>query len=125
MLTLQYSLCNAHFAILTLQCSLCNTQAFDNKLKIGKKGSAWASRGEGVGAWILATFSRPVEVVKLKVAVSNFSAQVYFVNFSQILQRHSPVEANKQVSLETSSGWSQTAGLPAKVTKSLCNYIYI
>ena len=42
-------------------------QAFDNKLKIGKKGSAWASRGEGVGAWILATFSRPVKIVKLKV----------------------------------------------------------
>ena len=58
--------------MLTLQYSLCNTQAFDNKLKIGKKGSAWASRGEGVGAWILATFSRPVEVVKLKVGVSKF-----------------------------------------------------
>jgi len=72
-------------------------KAFDNKLKIGKKGSAWASRGEGVGAWILATFSRPVKIVKLK-----------------ILQRHNPVEANKQVSLDTSSGWSQTAGLPAK-----------
>ena len=27
------------------------------------------------------------------------------------------MEANKQVSLETSSGWSQTAGLPAKVKK--------
>jgi len=72
-------------------------KAFDNKLKMGKRGSAWASRGEGVGAWILATFSRPVKIVKLK-----------------ILQRHNPVEANKQVSLETSSGWSQTAGLPAK-----------
>jgi len=72
-------------------------KAFDNKLKIGKKGSAWASRGEGVGAWILATFSRPVKIVKLK-----------------ILQRHNPVEANKKVSLDTSSGWSQTAGLPAK-----------
>ena len=46
-----------------------DVQAFDNKLKIGKKGSAWASRGEGVGAWILATFSRPVKIVKLKVGL--------------------------------------------------------
>ena len=48
-----------------------NHQAFDSKLKIGKKGSAWASRGEGVGAWILATFSRPVKIVKLKVGLIN------------------------------------------------------
>jgi len=73
-------------------------KAFDNKLKIGKEGSAWASRGEGGGAWILATFSRPVKIVKLK-----------------ILQRHNPVESNKQISLDTSSGWSQTANLPSKV----------
>ena len=45
-------------------------QAFDNQLKIGKKGSAWASKGEGVGAWILATFSTPVKIVKLKVGFS-------------------------------------------------------
>ena len=39
------------------------------------------------------------------------------MNPGQILQRHNPLEANKQVSLDTSSGWSQTAGLPAKVKK--------
>ena len=48
-----------------------NVQAFDNQLKIGKKGSAWASKGEGVGAWILATFSTPVKIVKLKVGFSS------------------------------------------------------
>ena len=41
------------------------------------------------------------------------------MNPGQILQRHNPLEANKQVSLDTSSGWSQTAGLPAKVKKFL------
>ena len=43
------------------------------------------------------------------------------MNPGQILQRHNPVEANKQVSLDTSSGWSQTAGLPAKVNKGCKN----
>ena len=46
------------------------------------------------------------------------------MNPGQILQRHNPVEANKQVSLDTSSGWSQTAGLPAKVNKG-CLQEYI
>ena len=39
-----------------------NGQAFDNM-----EGSTWASNAEGVGAWILANFSRPVKIVKLKV----------------------------------------------------------
>jgi len=67
-------------------------KAFDND-----KGSAWASKGEGVGAWIQATFPRPVKIVKLK-----------------ILQRRVPSEANKQISLTTSFGWSHTAMLPEK-----------
>ena len=92
-------------------------QAFDNKLKIGKEGSAWASRGEGGGAWILATFSRPVKIVKLKVGLLNPQRSKVSVRMipGQILQRHNPVESNKQISLDTSSGWSQTANLPSKV----------
>jgi len=67
-------------------------KAFDND-----EGSDWASRGEGVGAWIQATFPRPVKIAKLK-----------------ILQRRNPSEANKQISLTTSSGWSHTAMLLEK-----------
>ena len=43
----------------------------------------------------------------------------------QILQRHNPVEANKKVSLDTSSGWSQTAGLPAKVKRVFLKRIFV
>ena len=43
-------------------------KAFDNVLKIGKAGSAWASRGEGRGAWIMATFDREVRLTKIKVS---------------------------------------------------------
>ena len=49
--------------------------------------------------------------------VQSSEVQSKSINLGQILQRHNPVEANKQVSLDTSSGWSQTAGLPAKVKK--------
>ena len=50
-----------------------------------------------MGAWVLATFSRKVEITKIKV-----------------LQRHNPGEANRSVRLETSEGWSKGASLPAK-----------
>jgi len=73
-------------------------KAFDGLLAIGKPGvSAWASKGEGRGAWIQATFSRQVIVKQLKV-----------------LQRHSPTEANKVVEMEMDNGVKQTATLIAK-----------
>jgi len=73
-------------------------KAFDGILAIGKPGvSAWASKGEGRGAWIQATFKRQVIVKQLKV-----------------LQRHSPAEANKVVEMEMDNGVKQTATLIAK-----------
>ena len=52
-----------------------------------------------------------------------FSSEVKSKNMNppQILQRLSPLEANKEVSLDTSSGWSHTAMLPEKV-KPLSHY---
>ena len=41
-----------------------NGQAFDNWQLAP---SLWASKGQGVGAWIRANFARPVKIVKLKV----------------------------------------------------------
>ena len=94
-----------------------NGQAFDNR---ELEPSFWASNGQGVGARIRANFARPVKIVKLKVG---FSSEVKSknMNSAQILQRRSHKENNKEISLDTSSGWSQTAMLPVKV-KLLSHY---
>ena len=75
-------------------------KAFDGNLSIGKKKNAWASKGEGVGAWIRAKFDK-----------------TYAVNQLKILQRHYPGESNKQVEIQFSSGLKQLATLPAKGDK--------
>jgi len=75
-------------------------KAFDGNLSIGKRKNAWASKGEGVGAWIMAKFDK-----------------TYAVNQLKILQRHFPGESNKQVEIQFSSGLKQLATLPAKGDK--------
>eukprot|EP00092_Neocalanus_flemingeri_P007315 GFUD01007901.1.p1 GENE.GFUD01007901.1~~GFUD01007901.1.p1 ORF type:complete len:539 (+),score=172.53 GFUD01007901.1:31-1617(+) len=75
-------------------------KAFDGNLSIGKKKNAWASKGEGVGAWIMANFDQTIAVNQLK-----------------ILQRHFPGESNKKVEIQFSSGLKQLATLPAKGDK--------
>ena len=72
-------------------------KAFDGQLSVGKQKNSWASKGEGVGAWIKASFSSKKSVSQLK-----------------LLQRHYPGEANKKVELEFSPGVRQLATLPAK-----------
>ena len=49
---------------------------------VGKKKSSWASKGEGVGAWIKATFPSKKYITKLK-----------------LLQRNFPGEANEMVEI--------------------------
>ena len=75
-------------------------KAFDGNLSIGKRKNAWASKGEGVGAWINAKLDK-----------------TYAVNQLKILQRHYPGESNKQVEIQFSSGLKQLATLPAKGDK--------
>ena len=75
-------------------------KAFDGNLSIGKRKNAWASKGEGVGAWIKAKLDK-----------------TYAVNQLKILQRHYPGESNKQVEIQFSSGLKQLATLPAKGDK--------
>ena len=65
-------------------------KAFDGKLAIGKAKSAWASKGEGVGAWIKASFNQAYAVTQLK-----------------LLQRHFPGESNKKVEILFSPGIKQ------------------
>jgi len=75
-------------------------KAFDGNLSVGKKKSAWATKGEGIGSWIQATFNKTFAINQLK-----------------ILQRHFPAESNKKVELQFSSGLKQMATLPAKGDK--------
>ena len=72
-------------------------KAFDGLLSVGKKKNSWASKGEGVGAWIKATFSSKKSISQLK-----------------LLQRNFPGEANKKVEIEFSPRMEQLATLPAK-----------
>ena len=58
-------------------------KAFDGVLAMGRKKSSWASRGEGVGAWIHAKFN------KMKA-----------VNQIKLLQRVFPGEANRKVEIQ-------------------------
>ena len=51
------------------------------------RGSAWASNGEGVGAWIKAYFKKPHQVKKI-----------------QLIQRANEDERNREVELEFSEG---------------------
>ena len=72
-------------------------KAFDGLLSVGKKKNSWASRGEGVGAWIKATFTSKKSISQLK-----------------LLQRNFPGEANRKVEIEFSPRLKQLATLPAK-----------
>ena len=72
-------------------------KAFDGLLSVGKKKNSWASRGEGVGAWIKASFSSKKSISQLK-----------------LLQRNFPGEANKKVEIEFSPRLKQQAILPAR-----------
>ena len=72
-------------------------KAFDGHLSVGKKKNSWASRGEGRGAWIKATFNGTKSISQLK-----------------LLQRHFPGEANKKVEIEFSPAVKQLATLPAR-----------
>ena len=72
-------------------------KAFDGHLSVGKKKNSWASRREGVGAWIKASFNSQKSVSQLK-----------------LLQRHFPGEANKKVEIEFAPKVKQVAILPAK-----------
>lgn len=72
-------------------------KAFDGLLSVGKKKNSWASKGEGVGAWIKATFSSKKSISQLK-----------------LLQRNFPGEANKKVEIEFGPRLRQLATLPAK-----------
>ena len=72
-------------------------KAFDGLLSVGKKKNSWASKGEGVGAWIKATFSSKKSISQLK-----------------LLQRMFPGEANKKVEIEFGPNLKQLATLPAK-----------
>ena len=78
----------------------CN-KAFDGNLSIGKQKNAWASLGEGVGAWIEAKFEGKKAIHQLK-----------------LLQRLYPGEANKKIELKFgNNGPRQIATLPAKGDK--------
>jgi len=72
------------------------SKAFDGILQTSREGSAWASRGEGVGAWIQAEFNTPVTIKKIK-----------------ILQRFYGIEANKEIEISFDGDLTQNAVLPA------------
>ena len=77
------------------------SRAFDGNLSIGKQKNAWASLGEGVGAWIEAKFEGKKAIHQLK-----------------LLQRLYPGEANKKIELKFGkNGPRQIATLPAKGDK--------
>jgi len=75
-------------------------KAFDGVLQTNRLGSAWASRGQGVGAWIEANFTKPVIIKEIKV-----------------LQRFVEAEANKQIEIKFDGDIAQKAELPAKGSK--------
>ena len=58
-------------------------KAFDGVCTVGRKKNSWASKGEGVGAWIKATFSSKKLITQLK-----------------LLQKMCPGEANKEIEIE-------------------------
>ena len=72
-------------------------QAFDGISFPGKKRNSWASRGQGVGAWIKATFSSKKSIRQLR-----------------LLQRNFPGEANKKVEIEFSPCVKWVGTLPAR-----------
>ena len=74
-------------------------KAFDGVLAIGKQKSAWASKGEGIGAWIEARFENLKSIHQLK-----------------LLQRHYPGEANKKIEIQFKDS-KHYATLPAKGDK--------
>ena len=53
-------------------------KAFDGVLAMGRKKSAWASRGEGVGAWIHAEFNKMKAVSQIKLLQRVFPGYYYY-----------------------------------------------
>ncbi|XP_023323017.1 uncharacterized protein LOC111697304 [Eurytemora carolleeae] len=72
-------------------------KAFDGVLQTNRVGSTWASKGEGVGAWIQATFSQEIIIKEIK-----------------LLQRFAEAEANRQVDILYDGNIVQSAILPAR-----------
>ena len=56
-------------------------KAFDGVLAMGRKKSAWASRGEGVGAWIHAEFNKMKAVSQIKLLQRVFPGYYYFIYY--------------------------------------------